>query len=65
MLEVDTNARKHPHLAPQFYCRDEKAYAFVVVRGATQAEDVMLLQSVRRFEDEIGWLAREDTSLTR
>lgn len=44
----------------QIECRDKRVFYFAVAKGASRAEDALLLQGVRRFEDEIAWVIQED-----
>lgn len=60
-ISPPTTAKTPPRFAlPKIECRDNKTYYFAVARGATRAADAVLLQGVRRFEDEIAWLFEED-----
>lgn len=44
----------------QIECRDKRTFYFVVAKEEPKGADASLLQGVRRFEDEIGWLVEEN-----
>lgn len=60
---VETRVKRRPVeglAGMQIKCRDKKTYYFDVAKGGTKSADAVLLQGVRRFEDEIAWLIEED-----